>query len=193
MPLHLNNNSLIIADNGEIDASTSVWWHCHYIDASKMRPAGGPVETNPDGSTLGGWQLDAATEYLYSNAGVCNDWDGATDLEMCVFFEVNVDNSGGGTGDTVDLQLITWYKALSATAVRTQTTEEPITVGQSPQYKLWNCTFTIDWDYESNVVLANDIISFRLNLETDTSEVDNIIVNHMCFRYKTAKVRLEVA
>lgn len=191
--MRLNSGLVIINEIGEIEASTSVWYHCHYIDPSKMRPAGGPVETVPDGSTIGGWQLDAASEYLYWDANVCDDWDGASDLNLCVMFECNVNNTGGNVADTVDLDLVFWSKAFNASAVRTQSITQPTTVGQSEQYKLFLATFVIDWDYESNVVLVNDIVSGRLNLNTGASEVDNIIVNHMCFRYKTSKARLEVS
>ena len=32
----------------------------------------------------------------------------------------------------------------------------------------------------------------RLNLETDSSEVDNILISYVNFRYKTAQARIEI-
>jgi len=45
----------------------------------------------------------------------------------------------------------------------------------------------IDWDAVDNIVEVGDKMSFILNLETDTSECDDIIINTIMFRYKTPK------
>lgn len=190
--MRLNNNALIVGDDGKLSASTAVWFHCHYLDSSKVRVAGGPVEVPPDANTLGGWQVDANTELLYFHARVCEDWDGASDLSVFVDFEVNTDNSGGLVTDTVDLRLVCYYKGLGDVVNKTQTLEEAKVVGQSAQYKLFNTEFTIDYDAVDNVVEALDRFSFILNLETDTSEVDDIIINHIVGQYRTAKVNREV-
>ena len=192
MPLHLFNNSLIVTDNKTLRSSDSVWYHCLYIGPEKLRVAGGPTETDPDSNTLGGWQLNAATEYLYSFGLVCSDWDSNSDILLCVAFEVNVNNEGGNITDTVDLSLTLWYKGLGEVVSKTQTIENSVVVGQSPRYKQFVTTFVIDWDKVDNVFEPEDILALRLNLETDSSEVDDIIVNFMSLKYKTTYVKEEV-
>lgn len=193
MSMKLFNNKIILTDDGEIRFDGSVYWFCKYIDALSMAVgASGATWTSPDSNTLGGYRLDSVTEYLYCNAKVCKNWDEASDLEVIVFWECNVDNSGGNVGDTVDLLLNCYFKGDAETAIKTQVLEEAVTVGQSPQYKQFKTTFTIDYDDGSNPVDVDDLFSFRLNLETDTSEVDNIIVNFIILRYKTEKIHIEV-
>ncbi len=193
MPMKLFNNKIILTDDGEIQFVDSVYWENRHFDVFGLSPgASGAQWTAPDANTLGGYQLDAATEYLYVDGDVCSDYDGESDLEVKVSFEVNVDNSGGNVGDTVDLKLVCYYKGSGDAANKTQTLEEAVVVGQSPQYKQFVATFTIDWDAADNVVEAGDKLNMVLNLETDTSEVDNIIINHIHLRYKKKKVGCEV-
>ena len=47
--------------------------------------------------------------------------------------------------------------------------------------------FTINFDEGGNVVDAEDVFSFIINLETDTSECDDIILNYCEFKYRTTK------
>jgi len=109
-----------------------------------------------------------------------------------VVFEVNVDNTAGADTDTVDLALLTYYKGDGETSNKTQTVEVATTVGQSARYKQFTATFTIDWDLTDNVVQVGDIFAFRLNLETDTSEVDNVIINFVRFYYQTKMPQPEI-
>ena len=135
---------------------------------------------------------DVNTEKLYLSNHIGADWVGATDIEIKVNFEVNVDNTLGGDADTVDLQLILYYKGISDTANKTQTLEEAVTVGKSAQYKRWAISFTVDWDKADNVCEIGDKFGMILNLETDTSEVDNVIINTINWRYKTKTPCVEV-
>jgi len=168
--------------------TSSLWYNYRQIGAINVSPgASGATPTVPDANTIGGYQLDAATEYLYFDTDIHDDWDGASDILITVYFEVNVDNTLGNVADTVDLQLICRMKGDAETACKTQTLEEATTVGQSPQYKQFNVTFAIDWNDVTNPVEEDDLIGFRLNLETDTSEVDDIIVNHFEIKYKSAQ------
>jgi hypothetical protein len=192
---HISPESGILIVHSVIRASSAVYWYCKYMDAQSLAPgASGAIWTTPDANTLGGWQLDAYTENLYFDAAIESNWDAASDLEVEITFEVNIDNTGSGSavGDTVDLQLITYYKGNEEIVNKTQTLEEAIVVGQSAQYKQFRCIFTIDYDLVDNIIDALDRISFILNLETDTSEVDNVIINHSLLRYKTKNVGIEV-
>lgn len=168
--------------------ATSLYRRYYHMNVDAVNPgASGATFTAPDANTVGGFQLDAATEVLYFEADVHADWDGETDMTVEVKFAVNVDNSGGGAEDTVDLKLVCYYNGLTETATKTQTVEVATTVGQSAQYKVFQADFTIDYDKASNVIEVGDTIAFILNLETDTSEVDNIIIlsGGMSFSYPT--------
>lgn len=173
--------------------STSLWYRAVHVSALSAAPgASGATFTVPSTNTLGGYQLSNASHYLYFGDSVTSMWDGASDLSVRVTFEVNVNNTAGGTGDTVDLQLLCYYKGDGETANKTQTLEVPKTVGQSARYKRFTTVFTVDWDKTNNVVEVGDKMNFRLNLQTTPSEVDNIIVNTIMFRYPTAKMNPEV-
>lgn len=176
-----------------IDAATSIWWHEYFIPAGAFAPgASGATWTDPSASTIGGYKLGVNTELLFYHSHVEPDWDGASDLKFEVYFEVNVNNTGGADTDTVDLKLLTYYKGEGETAMKTQTIEEVTVVGKSAQYKQFKVGFDMEWDKVSHVVEVSDLFSFCLNLETDTSEVDNIIVNYAEFKYKTGKPAPEV-
>lgn len=173
-------------------AATTLYRRYYHIPVAAVNPGGsGATWTAPSANTLGGWQLDAAGEVLYLQTDVHSDWDAASDLKLEVKFEVNIDNSGGGAGDTVDLKLVLYYKGDAETACKTQTQEVATTVGQSAQYKRFTCTFTINYDEASNVVEAGDVIRAILNLETDTSEVDNVVINSAEFYYNTTHLGIE--
>ena len=183
----------IVKTSKKIHGTTSLWWYIKYVDAFTITPGTtGAQLTAPDANTLGGYQLDADTEKLYFNAHVFDNWDGSSDLELVVVFEVNVDNTAGSDTDTVDLKVTAYYKGDGETTNKTQTTEVATIVGKSPQYKQFTAILTIDWDATDNVVEVGDTITFVLNLETDTSEVDNIIVNSAVFRYRAIAMNPEI-
>ena len=176
-----------------IRSNHSVWWREHHYTIFSVSPgASGATEVAPDSSTLGGWQLNASAETLFYNCHVHGDWSADSDLEAHVVFEVNVDNTGGNVGDTVDLKLIARMKGDGETPVKTQTLEIITTVGQSPQYKQFEAIFLVDFDDGGDPLDSGDLVTFELNLETDTSEVDDIIVNHVMCRYRSKKPQNEV-
>ncbi len=185
-------NNQELTNTNKITAQTSVWHHEHDLFATSLNPgASGATRTAPDSNTLGGWQLNAAGETLYFEAHMEAEWDAVSDLIINAWWEVNVDNTGGAGGDTVDLQLVVRYKGAGDTAIKTQTIEVATTVGASARYKQFKTTFTVDYDAASNVIDSLDVLSFALNLETDTSEVDDIILNLVELRYATTKPSLE--
>ena len=159
-----------------LEATSSIWWQEHWTSAWSMGELNTADDT-PTADQVGGKNLNAVDDYLFWNEKVEADWDGATDLEVIIRWENNVDNTGGADADTVDLRLQCYYKGSGDTASKSQILEEPVTVGKAAQYKMFETTFTINYDETDNVVEIADAISFTLNLETDTSEVDDIIIN----------------
>jgi hypothetical protein len=187
-----NAGAMTLNGTATIRAATAVRYRYYHLPLFASNPgASGPTFTVPDANTLGGWQLNAATEYLYFDTDVHADWDAASDLKVEVKFECNVNNTGGGAGDTVDLKLVCYYKGNAETACKTQTLENAVVVGQSAQYKRFTTTFTVNYDEGGNVVEVGDVISMILNLETDTSEVDDIIVTDASFYYSTTHIGIE--
>ena len=188
MPQGLNNNALIIEDDGKFASAVSNWWNYRQISALDVSPGGsGATFVPPGANSIGGYQLDADTEYLYFGADVHSDWDGSSNAFIEVFFEVNINNGGGTVNDTVDLQVICRMKGDAEIAVRTQTLEVAKVVGQSPQFKQFTTELEIVYNDGGDPLNVDDVIGMRLNLETDTSEVDNIIVNHFEFKYQSTK------
>jgi hypothetical protein len=178
---------------GVVSIPTETAIHIGHASGESLNPgASGAALVAPSANTPGGYQLDASSEELYFDFHLHNDWDAASDLTIKVRFEVNIDNSGGGVGDTVDLRLRAFYKGIGGTSCRTQTVEVATTVGQSAQYKSFEATFTIDYDIGGGNNLAlDDDLGLILNLETDTSEVDDIVITHVSFEYNTNKVSVE--
>ena len=173
-------------------ATTSLYRRYYHIPLGAANPgASGATWVVASANTTGGWRLTNATWLLRGQADIHADWDGATDLIVGVNFMVNVNNTGGADTDTVDLRINAYYKGIGDTATKTQAVEVPTVVGKSAQYKQFRATFTLDWDAASNVIEVGDIISIILNLETDTSEVDDIVVTSMEFYYQTAHLGIE--
>ncbi len=171
----------------------SVWWHEHDLFATSLsKGASGATEVAPDANTIGGWNLTVVGDTLYYGAHIEQDWDGVSDMQVNVWFEVNVDNTTGNSGDTVDLQLVVRYKGEGETAIKSQTLEVATTVGQSAQYKQFKVIFTVDYDSGGNVIDVLDVVAFALNLQTTPSEVDDIIINLVELRYKLKHPALEV-
>jgi len=172
-------------------AAASMYRYYHLPLQAFNPGASGATWTPPDGNTLSGWKLDAVGETLNFQTDIHDDWDGATNPTLEISFTVNVDNSGGGAGDTVDLKLVCYYKGEGDTATKTQTVEVATVVGACAQWTQFEMEFEIDWDKESNIVEAGDAFSFVLNLETDTSEVDNVTINDASFHYATTHIGIQ--
>lgn len=194
--LGTDNTSRIVIDATAVTSSlpyrssTSSYRRYYHIPLTSINPgASGATYTVPDANTLGGWQLDASSEYLYSQVDVHSDWDGATDLTVELYFEKNT--AGGIAGDTVDIDLVAYYKGTGETVTKTQTVNGSVVVGAGAQYTQYKMTFTIDWDKASNVIEAGDKIHFRFNLNTTASECDDIIVNDISFYYRTTHSGIE--
>ena len=169
--------------------SASSFYRVHNVPLKSLTTAATWVSAGAN--SLGGWNLAGAST-LEGQASVRSDWDGSSDLYLEVVFEVNIDNTGGSASDTVDIRVVFYYKGNSDTATKTQTVEVPTTVGASARYKQFRFLMPIDYDYSGNVVDKGDLISFYLNLETDTSEVDDIVINRLSLVYLTSHVAIEI-
>jgi len=172
--------------------TTSLYRRYYHMPLAAFNPgATGATWTPPDANTVGGYKLDAATELLYLAADIHADWDGASDITVEVKYEINTASS---ENDTVDLKLVCYYKGVGDTTTKTQTLEVATNVGDggaNAQYTKFEMEFTINWDETDNVVEVGDDFHFILNLETDTSEVDNIIINGAALYYQTAHIGIE--
>jgi hypothetical protein len=55
---------------------------------------------------------------------------------------------------------------------------------------MYKATFTVPWDAAADIEVG-DRISYVLNLETDTSEIDNILVVNGAVSYSTTHLGIE--
>lgn len=178
--------------NRQLRSATSLYRRYYHVPLTSANPgASGANWVSPNANTTGGWNLTNATHILNGESDIHADWDGASDPKFEVRFATNVDNTGGGTGDTVDLKMVMYYKGVGDTATKSQTVEVATVVGKSARYKQFKVVFPLNYDQVSNVLDVGDIVSFSLNLETDTSEVDDIILSDISFSYLTTHVGIE--
>jgi len=156
-------------------ATTAIYRRYYHLSMAAFNPgASGATWTAPDANTVGGWQLNAAGETLQFAADIHADWDAASDIDVEIYFAKNT--AGGSTDDTVDLKLICYYNGVGEVATKTQTVEVATTVDDDAQYTVYKVEFNVNFDEVDNVVQVGDLISFVMNLETDTSECDDIII-----------------
>jgi len=166
----------------------------YHLALSAFNPgASGATWTDPTASTLGGWKLNSVGEILYAKVDMHADWDGASDIDLEIYFECNVDNTGGLVTDTVDISVTFYYKTTVGGELvnRTQTVEVATVVGQADQGQLFKVEIPMNWDEASNVVTNVDQVTAAFHLETDTSEVDDIIMTGASFYYHTTHIGIE--
>jgi len=156
------------------------------MDAINVAPGGsGATEVLPNVDKIGGYRLDAVDEYLYFNGSVCNNWDGINDLRVTIIWELNAASSSDN--DSVFLDLACWYKGSDEDTTKYQSLSEGVLVENETQYTMHSTEFTIDYDLADNVVQMGDIFAFRINLNTGSSDVDDVVINFGHFSYKTRK------
>lgn len=162
------------------------YWHEHKMDAVSLSPgASGATAVTANALTLGGYQFDAITEYVYFTAHIEVDWDGVSDAVVDVYFEVNVDNSGGLVTDTVDFSVEYYHKGEGERVNTVATHTGSTVVGQAEAYSYFQQTIIIVGLH------AGDVVTIRLNLNTTLSEVDDVIVNYIEFRYPSFAPAIE--
>ena len=186
-------DQLKITADGHIRAGSSEWYKTEHLGAIDLSPGGsGAVQVTPDANTLGGYNLDADGEYLYFTTHVHEDWDGASDILLDIHFECDVNNGGGLVTDDAEFDLLCYYKEAGETVNKTQTPTVVIVVGQSARYKLFEATITIDYDLGGNVVDAGDIIAMRINFDASNSDIADVVLTHLTFKYQTVYVNEEI-
>ena len=162
------------------------YWHEYNMPAIELSPGtSGATQIVPNASSLGGYRLDAINETLYFTTHVEHDWDEVSDGLFEIFFEVNVDNTGGLVTDTVKFQLEVWHKLEGELVNTVFSLDGNTVVGQSDQHELFQQEITV-----GNLRLG-EVIAFRLNLNTILGEVVNVIVNYVEFKYPTYIPQME--
>lgn len=175
-----------------VRATTSTYRRYYHLPLASLDPgASGATWTDPSADSVGGWQLDAAGEILHAAVDIHADWDGATDPTVELHFDTNVNNGGGLVTDTVDIKVVAYYKGVGDTSTKSQTVEVATVVGQAAQFKHFKVELALNWDAGGNVIEVGDQIMLQINLETDTSEVDDIILTGGSFFYPTTHVGIE--
>jgi len=172
----------------ELNDGSGGYWHEYRIPAVNLSSGGsGATLITPDNSTLGGYQLDRDTEFLFFITHIEDDWDEISNATMEIDFEVNVDNTGGNDTDTVKFQIDCYYKIEGEFANTIQSLSGSTVVGKANQYELSKQTVII-----TNMRLE-EIIAIKLNLDTTNSEVDNVIVNFVELKYQSKTPALETS
>jgi uncharacterized protein YuzE len=182
-----SENGRVIA-NEFVRSSASNYRRYYHIPIQQLNSgASGATFVAPNANNLGGWRVTNATHVLYADTDVHADWDGVSDLTVEIKFAVG---ASGSAGDTIDLRLQCFYNGNGDTASKSQTIEVATTT-DGTIHKVYTAVFTIDYDAVSNIIDVGDNIAFILNLETDTSEIDNAIIQAMTFYYNTTHVGVE--
>lgn len=162
------------------------YWHEYAVAAIDLSPgSSGATQIAPNISSLGGYRFDAINEYLFYGSHVEHDWDSASDGLFQIYFEVNADNTGGLVTDTVKFQLEVWHKLNGERTCTVYSLDGTTVVGQADQHDLF------DQEIVVGDLRAGETISFRLNLNTITGDVTNVIVNYVEFKYRTYLPQME--
>ncbi len=166
---------------------TGGYWHEYRFDVINLaKGASGATFIVPTSDTLGGYRLDASTEYLYFASHIEHDWDGISDGLLDIGFEVGLDNTAGSVSDVVVLTIEHYHKAFGDTTTSPTTHNGSAVVGQSSEWKFFEMFIPV------NDLEPESTMSFRISLDTTLSDVDNVILVHIEFKYPTRHPALEV-
>jgi len=180
------NGSLIrrIAD------SSSGYWKEYALYPQAFRITGGaPTPVDANANTLGGYQLNDAGEILAFNTHVDDDWDGESDILIDLYFEINA--AGGAPTDTVDFDVAVYMKKPGDTSTRSQSLTATKTIGAAAQFTAFESEATLVHDDGANPVNETDTLTIEVNLNTGTSEVDDVILNYVEIKYRMLPPNLE--
>ena len=163
---------------------SSGYWKEYPIAPNVFKIKGGvPTWKDPDATSVGGWILDDAGEELTFTTHIDQEWDEVSNILVKIYFEINV--AGGAGTDTVDLKVDTFLKGEDEAVTRNQTLEDAKIVGTAAQFTLFELELQIIFNDGANPVRKGDVVTMVLNLETDTSEIDNVTINYGELLYQT--------
>ena len=177
-------------DDGPYRVNTALYRRYYHLPIDAFNPgATGATWVAANANHVGGYKLDAAAEILQFGVDIHSDWDGASNPIVELSFCPNV---AGSAEDTVDLKLVAYYNGAGDTSTKTQTVEIA-TITDGTQYKVNKVEFELDRSALGNIIEAGDKIGFLLNLETDTSEIDDVVIlqGSGSFYYNTTHVGIE--
>ena len=193
-----NGDLTITASGDEIKVAdwvrhTSASYRRYYhLDLASFDPgASGATWVEAGANGVGGWQLNAVGETLQSKVDVHADWDGASDPVLELRFQIN---TASAEDDTVDLKVVAYYMGNGESVTKTQTVEVATNVGDGgikAQYTMFTVELPLNWDETDNNIEVGDCIAFQVNLETDTSEIDDITLNAFTYYYHTTHTGIE--
>ncbi len=156
------------------------YWHEHDFTVSSFsKGASGATLVVPSALSVGGYQLNSVTEYVYVTVHIEGDISGAGPGYIELTFEVNIDNTGGNTTDVVVFDVESYHKALGDLVSTIDTHSGSTVVGKADTNKIFAQVITID------DVVADQTITFRINLDTVASDVDDVVLNFFEFKYQT--------
>ena len=175
------------------------WYKWHKYDAAMLPVHGqGATLTAPSLYTIGGYLLDANTEYLYPSIYLDDDYAGGN-VEMFTFFETNESNIEGRAQDRIRINCRWYYKDLRP---RLNRAVDPYEVVVQMRDNQWSETqigrarrhtpLIIRHSFANGADITlrtNSILKARINLCTAHSDgVDLIYVNYVLIGYPTRKV-----
>jgi len=175
--------------NGIVRSPDSNYNRYRDLPIGQARPAdSGATWQGGTSSLLCGWKQDAATEYLWIEARVHNDWDQKSNPVVEIMFTVNA--AGTDAAHTVDFDLLCYYGSENLVAIKTQTVSVSKVIGVCDQYTRFRTEFEIDYDATDNNITVGDTMSMRLSCLA-SGDVTDVTVNHTSFWYKTTHIGVE--
>lgn len=177
--------------NGIVRAPASNYRRYYHMPIGARNPgASGATWVNGDAAAgkLPGWQIDSATEYLWADVDIHDDWDAISNPVVEVKFCVNA--AGTDAAHTVDFALVAFYGLTGVAAVKTQTVSESTVIGVCDQYVRFKQEFELDRTVAGNTLQSGQILGLRLACLA-TGDVTSVTVSQMSFSYKTTHIGIE--
>jgi len=171
------------------------WYRWMLIDAAAASVhAQGATLTVPTTRTIGGYSLDASTEYIYPSVYLMDDYAGGA-IKFYTFFETGEDNLPGHQSDEVRLVANFFFKSLhrdlDGTLYPICNTYGPVNHDvKIKQAKTFETYVSLHEFYGNKDAKprSNMIVKARIHLDTTHSEVSEVIVNYFLVGYKTNTV-----
>jgi len=186
-------NQITLMDDIPLRANSADLYRYFHLPISAADPDNtlGGEWYDPSSDTLGGYRINSSQDKFHFEPMVYDDWDGESDLHLDVYFESNVDNSGGSVDDVVHVRCEVYYKGIGEKVTKYQQITDIVTVGQCDQYTLFKAQLVIDWDATDNVVQKGDSFKLQLHNYSSGSDIDDYIFNQVWFYYKTKYANTE--